>query len=423
MSYFTQDGGQHKGEYVINSDTTIEDAHARRHCFCLVQHGRTLFMAADTLPEKDMWMSALYDAIDEARQLEISKRAGFKKRELSRGDTNDYEEPVGLDRISEITDDTSFFMPAPRPSTTAREFKQVPKNKNPIFSSFESKLIHFHIMNARNLFSKGTSDTFARITVGSETKETPVIKRDLNPSWDETFSFEWNYTLRYARIEVWDVGTFTQGERFLGIVYVPIIPISSMTQVGKWYKLGKRSNKSHVSGEIYIDAYCDECYDFNPLQILNTVQDMHDLRGHVANPVAIVPQTENIPEKDVMKAASRMEGRFMLQFPPMETEHLEDICVSVTMKPTLERGNGSNGTLFCDGILLLTNYRLVFVSNSRLMFNQNEFFTLDTDLTTSIPLTTVVTCVSCSDQDPHDVMAKVFHDGISITTNDARVRI
>lgn len=368
-------------------------------------------------------MSALHEAIDEARHLEISKRAGFKKRELSKGDSvNEYDaEPVGLDRISEITDDTSFFMPAPRPSTHMREIKEVPKHNNPVFSSFESKVIHFHIMNARNLFSKGTSDTFARITVGTETRETPVIRRDLNPSWDETFSFEWNYTLRYAKIEVWDVGTFTQGERFLGVVHVPIIPISSMSQVGKWYKLGKRSNKSHISGEIYIDAYCDECYDYYPLQILNTVQDMKDLKGHVADSAAIVSHSESTPEADIIAGARRLEGKFLLQVPPLETEQLEDISLSVTLKPTLEKGNGNNGTLFCDGILLLTNYRLVFVSNSRLMFNQNDFFTLDTDLTTSIPLTTVLTCTACSDQDPHDMMARVFHDGISITTNDARV--
>jgi hypothetical protein len=57
------------------------------------------------------------------------------------------------------------------------------------------------------------------------------------------------------------------------------------------------------------------------------------------------------------------------------------------------------------------------------MFNQNDFFTLDTDLTTAIPLTTVVACNACSDQDPHDVSAKVSHDGIAIITNDARVSL
>jgi hypothetical protein len=419
LTYFNQDGTQQKGEYIINPDTTVKEAHMRRNCFCLVQHGRTLYMAADSLPEKDMWMNCLYAAVEEARHLEICKRQSFKKRELSLNSIEDVEEPMGLDRISEITNDTSFCMPAH--VKTNREIKEVPKNKNPIFSSFESKLIHFHIMNARNLFSKSTSDTFARITVGTETKETAIIKRDLNPSWDETFSFEWNYSLRYAKIEVWDVGTFTQGERFLGVVFVPIIPISSLNQVGKWYKLGKRSSKSHVSGEVYIDAYCDECYDFYPLQILNTVQDMQDLRNHVSDATTIVPQTQDTSDDELRAGARRVEGKFMMQFPPLETEHLEDICLSVTLKPSLERGNGSSGTLFCDGILLLTNYRLLFVSNSRLMFDQNDFFTLDTDLTTSIPLTTVVTCSACSDQDPHDVMAKVFHNGIAITTNDARV--
>ena len=425
LIYYTSDGSEKKGEYVINSDTTVEEAHLKRNCFCLIQHGRTLYMAADSLPEKEMWMSCLYDAIEEARIIEISKRASFKKRELTRDLADMNDEGMGLERISEITDDTSFAMPSRGPvraKSTRDMVEAVPKNKNPIFASFESKKIHFHIMNARNLFSKGTSDTFARITVGNDTQETVVIKRDLNPSWDETFSFEWHYSLRYAKIEVWDVGSYGMGERFLGVVYVPIIPISSMSQVGKWYKLGKRSSKSHVSGEVYIDAYCDECYDFYPQQILNTVQDLQDLRGHVSDPGVIVPQTDNTPMEEIEAGEKRLMGKFMMQFPPLETEHLEDICLSVTLKPTLERGNG-NSPLFCDGILLLTNYRLIFVSNSRLMFNQNDFFTLDTDLTTAIPLTTVVACNACSDQDPHDVSAKVSHDGIAIITNDARVSL
>lgn len=424
LVYFTQDGSQQKGEYVINSDTTIEEAHLRRNSFCLIQHGRTLFMAADTLPEKEMWMRTLYDAIEEARILEISRRACFKKREHSKEtfEIDDDLEDRGLERISEITCDTSFAMPSRgpvRPKTT-REIVEVPKNKNPVFSSFESKQIHFHIMNARNLYSKGTSDTFARITVGTESKDTAIIRRDLNPSWDETFSFEWHYSLRYAKIEVWDVGSYGMGERFLGVVHVPIIPISSSTQVGRWCKLSKRSSKSHVSGEIYVDAYCDECYDFYPLQILNSVQDMHDLRGHVANASVLVPQEDDTPDRDIAAGAKQLAGQFMMQFPPLQTEHLEDICLSVTLKPSLERGTGS-GTLFCDGILLLTNYRLIFVSNSRLLFDQNDFLEMDVDLTTAIPLSTVVTCVACAVQDPHDLAAKVFHDGVSITTNDARV--
>ena len=421
LSYFTTDGKEHKGDYVINSDTTVEDASLKRYCFCLIQHGRTMYMAAESIHEKDMWMQALHEAVEEARHLEVMKRASFKKREKSR-DSMDFGDDVRyeLDRISEITEDTSFMV-QPTPVKSPREIKEVPKNQNPIFTSFESKLIHFHIMSARNLYSKGCSDTFARITVGNDTQETEVFKRDLNPSWNETFSFEWSYTLRYAKIEVWDVGGFAQGERFLGVVYVPIIPISSMTEVGKWYKLGKRSNKSHVSGEIYVDAYCDKCYDFYPLQILSTVQDMPDLRSHVANVSKVIPHRERNSDRDVREASKRISGRFMMQIPPLETEHLEDICLSVTMKPTIERGNSQRGTLFCDGILLLTNYRLIFVSNSRLMFNINDFFTLDTDLTTSIPLTTVVTCTGCSDTDPHDTNSRVFHDGITITTNDARV--
>lgn len=425
LTYYTQESTEQKGEYIINSDTTIEEAHLRRNSFCLIQHGRTLYMAADTLPEKEMWMNCLFEAIEEARVLEISKRLSFKKRELSQNSIEGVDEGEGgLHRISEITDDSSFAIPSRGPvrAKSGREVVQaVPKNKNPIFTSFESKQIHFHIMNARNLHSKGTSDTFARITVGNETKETAVVKRDLNPSWDETFSFEWQVSLRHAKVEIWDVGSFGMGERFLGVVYVPIIPINSMSEVGKWYKLGKRSSKSHVSGEVYIDAYCDECYDFYPLQILKMVQDMHDIKGHVSDPSIIVPQTDDTPDKEISAGKKRLMNKFMMQFPPLETEHLEDICLSVTLKPTLERGN-TTSTLFCDGILLMTNYRLIFVSNSRLMFNQNEYFTLDTDLTTTIPLTTVVSCVACNDQDPHDIVAKVFHDGIAITTNDARVR-
>ena len=46
LIYFSQDGTVHKGDYVINSDTTVEDAHSRRNSFCLIQHGRILYMVS-----------------------------------------------------------------------------------------------------------------------------------------------------------------------------------------------------------------------------------------------------------------------------------------------------------------------------------------------------------------------------------------
>jgi Ca2+-dependent lipid-binding protein len=55
--------------------------------------------------------------------------------------------------------------------------------------------IYVNIIRARNLISKdigGTSDPYVTVTIGPFTAKTSTRRRNLNPEWNESFSFQWN---------------------------------------------------------------------------------------------------------------------------------------------------------------------------------------------------------------------------------------
>lgn len=126
------------------------------------------------------------------------------------------------------------------------------------------------IVEARDVLAKddcGTSDPFCEVVVGGAMRKTHVCLRNLNPRWDRTFRFEWTLSPEDLQISMWDddsnesdsmqVGDMNWDVDFLGKVDIKAKQLKEIQAEGarvndNWYKLGKRSLRSHVSGELRI---------------------------------------------------------------------------------------------------------------------------------------------------------------------------
>jgi hypothetical protein len=392
LCYYVYNGGPRKGEYVINANTTVVENHLRIYGFCLVQeNGRTLYMSADNERDKEMWMNGLREII-----LVVQAESAINR---SNG-------PIS----------TSTY-----PSHEGKSDNS--PHRNPSAIEF-----HLHILEARDLAAKGSTDTYAKIIVASETVQTKISKKDLNPVWNEIFHFHWTPNLRFVRVEVWDNDPMISArDNFLGVIYLPILCLPQSQALPKWYKLGKRTSKSHVTGEIKIIAYCDTAPDTNAVRLLDAIQRIPELNHgnglHATSSVtwnALFKDTANVPSHEFI-------GRFPTQFPPLETETLEDLSLLVSLRPFIDKLSDSQ-PLYTDGLLLLTNYRLIFVSHRRLAFDGGDLASLSnllyrSELSCAIPLASIVSVTMSLQPDPSILgnTPGAFLDALTIRTNDCKV--
>lgn len=256
--------------------------------------------------------------------------------------------------------------------------------------------MYIRIIQARNLLAKdkdGFSDPYVKVTLGAATARTTTRKKNLNPDWGMVFPFTWDASMRFARIEVWDED-LTSGDRFLGLVLLPVLPLRDGDTFTSWYPLGKRSTRSTVGGDIEIELVCTGMPDrqSKAWRLFYLVQQLpeftinlastKDGNGQIAldfesismsRKACTVGDTDSVSseedEESVVSAAStkmasattKLHG-FPLRFPPIELEKLEDFSLRVHLKTVV---NGMKCTT--PGLLLLTNYRLIFLPNARVI--------------------------------------------------------
>ncbi|CAN6479695.1 unnamed protein product [Victoria cruziana] len=115
------------------------------------------------------------------------------------------------------------------------------------------------VIEARDLPAKdlnGFSDPYAKVQIGRHRNRTKVVKKNLNPSWDEEFRFKVDDLNEEICISVLDEDKFFNDD-FVGQLKIPISKVfdaEGHVLAPQWYPLQPRNKKSRNKdcGEIFI---------------------------------------------------------------------------------------------------------------------------------------------------------------------------
>ena len=105
------------------------------------------------------------------------------------------------------------------------------------------------VMEARNLPAmdlNGLSDPYVKLQLGKQRSKTIVVKKSLNPSWEEEFSFRVDDLKEELLFSVLDEDKYFQDD-FVGQVKVPVSRVfdGENNSLGTaWYPLQPRNKKS-----------------------------------------------------------------------------------------------------------------------------------------------------------------------------------
>eukprot|EP00850_Spirogloea_muscicola_P014421 SM000103S09513 [mRNA] locus=s103:385053:391694:+ [translate_table: standard] len=129
----------------------------------------------------------------------------------------------------------------------------------------EVRYVFVQVLSARSLIAKdfsGTSDPFARVSVGNQSSRTKTIYKELNPEWSETFAFAasqsegFDINTGFVEVSIWDEDKLFQND-FLGEVRVPLADLPKRDTgdppaLVQWYKLSAQSARAKVKGDVQL---------------------------------------------------------------------------------------------------------------------------------------------------------------------------
>ena len=330
-----------KRTFKLTPQTICEDSNIRHFCFCLTnEEEEKIYFSADNIASKEAWIDSIQSSLSLLR-INHRKLKGKEKRKLHVNEVNQY---------------------------------------------INRPIIYVKIIRGRNLAANdgaALSDPYVKITLGGSSVRTITRKKDQNPDWGMVFPFDWDSTMRYIHIEVWDED-YSNPEDFMGCVDIPVLSLKDGDCLRRWYPLGKKAPRNIVSGEIEVELSCTGQPDSDQLswQFFQEVQKLPEFTinlaassdgyGQVAirnGPFGHLIERSNPQEADgdtantstLQSSAFDVLG-FPFFYPSIEVECLEDISINVSILSTLNTGKVS-----APGVLILTSHRMIFISLNRIL--------------------------------------------------------
>lgn len=107
------------------------------------------------------------------------------------------------------------------------------------------------VIEARDLLamdSNGLSDPYVKLQLGKQRAKTKVVKKSLNPIWDEEFSFRVGDLKEELFVSVLDEDKYFSDD-FLGQIKVPLSNLLDSENLSfgiKWYQLQPKNKKSKI---------------------------------------------------------------------------------------------------------------------------------------------------------------------------------
>ena len=115
------------------------------------------------------------------------------------------------------------------------------------------------------------------VRVGLCFGETETVENSNEPEWGRQFTFPFNRREHpFAVVEVMHKGSMGSS-RFLGRCLVPLTCMAPGRSNLKWYKLLKRSKRSHVSGSIQVQVICSPPLDEDVALHFRNIQSQESL--------------------------------------------------------------------------------------------------------------------------------------------------
>lgn len=106
------------------------------------------------------------------------------------------------------------------------------------------------------------NNSYCTLKLDQRMFRTRTIRHNAHPVWNEQFFFDINNFDGTIKIHVWheEEGLFKglgQEDSFLGKIEIPLASLQDPKKVQseEWFELQKRSDKSHVAGQLRIKVY------------------------------------------------------------------------------------------------------------------------------------------------------------------------
>lgn len=360
LCYSVSDGSAEKGSFLLTKTTVVAESSLQEHCFALIDGKRELILVANDEAEMTEWMEALQETVTtQTFTYSTSKSIGSAK----------------LNRI-------------------------YPRQRDQ--NSLTVKVVRARGLSAKN--KNNTSCPYAIIQVGSDKARSTTIGNQLNPTWNETFTFPFDRSQRFARVEIWDEDSGVAKDRFLGLIIIPLFMLPCRAPQSKWYGLGKRTSRSRVGGEVFIELSCNVEVELMAEKMLKDISRLPEL--------SLLPYL-NTP--GLLNGNSNF-NETVSYFPG---EVLEDMSMHVIMKADL-----GGECFYSNGIMMLTNYRVIFVGASRLNASRRADAALQPDdpkgdICTYVTIGAIVQ-VSMGEE-PDYLNPSLSVETIRLRTSDSRV--